>query len=137
MGIQLAVSTRNARLEAIETEIGASPILKIVTGTVPTDCAMADPGTVLASMTLPPSWMADAGVTVGGRKDKSGTWQDLSADTNGTAGHFRIYESTGTTCKIQGTCALTSGGDMNLDNLTFTTGDLVTVISFSLTDGNA
>ena len=36
MAIQLSVATRNAMLDAIETAIGASAIMKIRTGAVPT-----------------------------------------------------------------------------------------------------
>jgi hypothetical protein len=34
-----------------------------------------------------------------GSKAKSGTWQDASADNAGTAAHFRIHDSTGTTSR--------------------------------------
>jgi hypothetical protein len=44
MAIQLAVSTRNARLDAIESDAGVSAILKIRTGAAPADCAAADSG---------------------------------------------------------------------------------------------
>ena len=44
--------------------------------------------------------MAAAG---SGQKAKSGTWEDTSADAAGTAAHFRIYDSGGSTCHIQGT----------------------------------
>ena len=35
----------------------------------------------------------------------SGTWQDASADASGRAGYFRIFDSAGTTCHIQGLAA--------------------------------
>jgi hypothetical protein len=133
MAIQLSVTVRNARLDAIETAIGASAVLRIRTGAVPATCATADSGTVLASITLPSDWMSAA---ASGSKDKLGTWQDASADNTGTAAHFRIYDSTGTTCHLQGTVA-TSGADMNVDNTSFATGQSFTVTSFTLTDGNA
>jgi hypothetical protein len=73
-----------------------------------------------------------------GSKAKSGTWQDASADAAGTAAHFRIYDSGGTTCHLQGTITITGGGgDMTLDNTSIAAGQTVTVTSFSLTDGNA
>lgn len=133
MAIQLSVTVRNARLDAIETAIGASAVLRIRTGAVPATCATADSGTVLASITLPSDWMSAA---ASGSKDKLGTWQDASADNTGTAAHFRIYDSTGTTCHLQGTVA-TTGADMNVDNTSFATGQSFTVTSFTLTDGNA
>jgi hypothetical protein len=100
MGYQLSTSVRNARLDTVESTIGTSAQLKVRTGAPPANCAAADTGTVLASMTLPADWMAAAAA---GSKALSGTWQDASADATGTAGHFRIYDSAGTTCHVQGT----------------------------------
>src|SRR5689334_5820233 len=120
MALQLSTTVRNARLDAIETAISTAPLLKIRTGSAPATCATADSGTVVASLTLPSDWMANAS---GGSKAMSGTWQDTSADATGTAAHFRIYDSTGTTCHVQGTVTLTGGGgDMTVDNTSFTTG---------------
>lgn len=133
MAIQLSVSARNARLDAIETTVGTAPILKIRTGAAPADCAAADAGTVLATLTLPSDWMANA---ASGSKAKSGTWQDTSADATGTAAHFRLYDSGGTTCHLQGTVG-TSGADLNVDNTSFAAGQSFTITSFTLTDGNA
>jgi hypothetical protein len=135
MALQESVAVRNARLDAIETAIGASAILRIRTGAPPADCAAADTGTVLATCTLPSDWMAAAS---GGSKAKSGTWQDTSADATGTAAHFRIYDSSGTTCHLQGTVTATGGGgDMTVDNTSFATGQSFTVSTFTITAGNA
>lgn len=134
MTMQYSVAVRNARLDSVETTVGTTPILQIRSGAPPVNCATADSGTVLATVNLPSDWMAAAS---GGAKSKSGTWQDLSADANGTAGHFRIKDSTGTTCHMQGTCGLTgSGADMILDNTNFATGQVFTVVNFTLTAGN-
>lgn len=135
MAIQLSTSVRNARLDAIETAIGTSAVLKIRTGAAPANVATADSGTVLATMTLPSDWLAAA---ASGTKAKSGTWQDLTADATGTAGHWRIYASDGTTAHMQGTITATSGGgDMELDNTSIASGQSVTISTFILTDGNA
>ena len=132
--MQLGISARNARLDAIKTAVGVTPILKIMTGSIPADCAAATSGTVLITATLPSDWMAAAS---GGSKAKSGTWQDTSADATGTAGYFRIFDSTGATCHIQGTVTITGGGgDMTLDNTSIATGQSVTIATFTLTDGN-
>lgn len=135
MTLQLAVATRNAELDQIETTTGVSAVLKIRTGAAPANCAAADSGTALATLVLPVDWMAAAS---GGSKAKSGTWQELAADAAGTAGHFRVYDSTATTCFIQGTCTITGGGgDMTLDNTNIAVGQTVTVTGFTLTAGNA
>src|SRR5690349_16125987 len=112
MALQYSVTVNNARLDAIESTVGTSAILKIRTGAPPATCAPADSGTVLATVNLPSDWMAAAS---SGSKAKSGTWQDTAADASGTAAHFRIYDSGGTTCHIQGTVG-TSGTDMIVDN---------------------
>jgi hypothetical protein len=135
MAVQLSVAVRNARLDAIETSIGTSAVLKIRTGAAPANCGTADSGTVLATLNLPSDWMAAAS---SGSKAKSGTWEDLTADNTGTAAHFRVYASDGTTCGIQGTVTATGGGgDMTLDNTSIASGQAVSITTFTLTDANS
>lgn len=135
MGIQLSTSVRNDRLDRIETTIGSDPVMKIRTGAPPTNCGTADSGTVVATLTLPTDWMAAAS---SGQKAMAGTWQDNSADAAGTAGHFRIYDSGGTTCHMQGTITATGGGgDMELDNTVLAAGQQFQVTSFTLNEANA
>jgi hypothetical protein len=134
MTLQMSVGLRNARLDTVETFGGTTPVLKIRTGSPPADCATADSGTVLATMTLPSDWMQAASA---GSKTLSGTWQDSAADATGTAGHFRLYLSDGTTCILQGTVTASGGGgDMIIDNTSIATGQQVSVTSFTLTEGN-
>lgn len=135
MAIQNSVAVRNARLDSFETAIGASPILEIRTGAPPANCAAADTGTLLASMTLPSDWM---GAASAGAKAKAGTWEDSAANASGTAGHYRIKDSTGTTCHEQGTVTATGGGgDMTVDNTSIASGQLVSVTSYTRTAANA
>ena len=132
---QFSAAVRNARLDAIETTIGVSAVLKIRTGAQPADVATSDSGTVLSTVTLPSDWLAAAS---GGAKSKSGTWSDASADATGTAAHFRIYASDGTTAHMQGDVTITGGGGkMTVDNTSFASGQTFTVTSFTLTDGNS
>lgn len=133
MSLQLSATVRNARLDTVESTIGVSALMKIRSGAAPADCATADAGTVLATLTLPSDWMNAASA---GAKTKLGTWQDASADATGTAAHFRIYDSTGTTCHIQGTVGL-GAGDLSLDNTSIAVGQVVTINTFTLTDANA
>jgi len=137
MAVQLSTAVRNARLDAIESTIGTSAIMKIRSGGQPATCATADSGTVLATLTLPSDWLAGA---ASGVKAKAGTWEDTSADAGSPtdAGHFRIYASDGTTCGAQGSITATGGGgDLTLDNISIAAGQAITITSFSLTDGNA
>lgn len=135
MALQYSVAVRNAKLDAVETTIGTSAVLKIRTGAAPATCATADSGTVLATCTLPSDWMAAAS---SGTKAKSGTWEDTSADATGTAAHFRLYASDGTTCHAQGTVTATGGGgDLTVDNTSFASAQAFTITGFTLTAGNA
>jgi hypothetical protein len=135
MAVQLSTTVRNARLDAIETAIGTSAVLKIRTGAQPANCATADSGTVLATLTLPSDYLAAAS---SGSKAKSGTWEDASADATGTAAHWRLYASDGTTCHAQGTVTATGGGgDLTVDNTSFASGQAFTITAWSFTDGNA
>ena len=134
MALQYSTTVNNARLDAIETAVGVLAVLKIRTGSMPANCGTADSGTVLATLSLPSDWMANASAN---SKAKSGTWQDSSADASGTAGYFRIYASDGTTVHIQGTVTATGGGgDMTVDNAVFATGQSFTVNTFTITAGN-
>jgi len=135
MALQASTTVRNAILDAVETAISTSAVLKIRTGSVPATCATADSGTVLASITCPSDWAAAAS---GGSKAKSGTWQDASADNTGTAAHWRLYASDGTTCHLQGTVTATGGGgDMTLDSTSITSGQVVTISTFTLSAANS
>lgn len=135
MAFQFSTTVRNAMLDAIETAIGTAAVLKIRTGAQPANCAAADSGTVLATLTLPTDYMAAAS---GGSKAKSGTWEDTSADATGTAAHFRLYASDGTTCHAQGSVTITGGGgQMEVDNTSFATGQAFTITAFTIAAGNA
>lgn len=135
MAVQLSVAARNASLDSFETTTGASAILRVRTGAAPANCAAADTGTVVATVALPADWMNAAS---GGTKTLLGTWTEPAADATGTAAHFRIYDSAGTTCHLQGTVTATGGGgDMTVDSVSFTLGQSFTVNTFTLTAANA
>ena len=129
MAIQLSVAARNARLDTFESTVGTSAKLQIRSGAQPANCAAAASGTLLCEIALPSDWMAAAS---SGSKALAGTWQDASADATGTAAHFRIYATDGTTAHIQGTVG-TSGTDMIVDSTSFTAGQSFSVTSFTLT----
>lgn len=132
MAVQYSVAVRNAQLNSFETTAGASAKLQIRTGAPPADCATAASGTLLCEMTLPADYMSDAAA---GSKAKLGTWSGTGVAA-GNAGHFRIVDSAGTTCHMQGTVAA-SGADMNLDNISIAVSQVVTVSTFTISRGNA
>jgi len=131
MALQFSTGYRNAMLDQFETTTGATALMRIRTGAQPATCATADAGTVLATLTLPSDWMSAASA---GSKALLGSWSDPSADATGTAAHFRIYDNAGTTCHMQGTVTVTGGGgDLQLDNASIATAQVVTITSFTLT----
>lgn len=139
MTIQLSVAVRNARLDSIETTAGASAKLRLYSGAQPADCATAASGTLLCEMALPADYMNAAAT---GSKTKLGTWSGTGAAAAGTgtaAGYFRIVDTAGTTCHMQGKVGATGDGtaDMTLDNVSIAQNQTVTVNSFTLTDANA
>jgi hypothetical protein len=131
----MGTATRNAMLDAIETAVGTAPILTLRTGAAPANCGTANSGTVIATMTLPSDWLAAA---ASGAKALSGTWSDASADNSGTVGHYRIHDSAGTVCHLQGTVTITGGGgDMTLNAVVVTATQVVSVTSYTITAANA
>jgi hypothetical protein len=137
MAIQYSVTLRNNQLGQIETTIGTAPKLRISTGSKPANCAAADSGTLLVEITLPSDWLGTPGTPDAGVVYKAGTWSG-TATADGTAGHWRIKDSTGTTVHTQGTITATGGGgDITLDNTSITTSQTVTITSASFTAGNA
>lgn len=134
MALKYSTSVRNAQLDAIETTIGTAPLLQIWSGSAPANCAAAATGTKLAEFALPSDWLAAAS---SGSKAKNGTWSG-TAIADGTAGYFRITDSAGTTCHMQGTVTASGGGgDAIIDNTSIANGQTVTVSSFSVAAGNA
>ena len=134
MAVRHHVIVRNARLDAIETAIGASPTLELRTGARPAAITDADTGTLLASIALPSDWAAAAS---GGTKVMAGTWQDLTADNSGTFGHYRLKTSGGVCYEDGIVSGPGGGGDIVMDSATVTAGQQVSILSFTKTEGNA
>lgn len=133
--MQYSVTLRNNQLDQIEATPGVSPLLRMYSGAAPVDCATVASGTLIAEMVLPSDWMNAAAA---GTKTKLGTWSDVSANAAGILGYFRIYDSTGTTCHVQGTITITGGGgDMIVDNTNVALAQSITVSTFSVSAGNA
>ena len=134
MAIQYSDTVNNAQLDNKESTIGTAPVLRLFTGAMPAHCATADSGTKLSEDALPSDWLSNAASHV---KSKAGTWT-LNGLAAGTAGYFRIYDSSITTCHMQGTVTATGGGgDMTLDNAVIANAQVITVNTFSITAGNS
>ncbi len=131
MALQMSVTLRNALLDQIESTIGTSAVLKIRTLSPPADCAAADVGSVLVSYSLASDWAANAAT---GSKAWSGTPIAGTASGTGTAAHFRLYASNGTTCHMQGTVTATGGGgDAEIDNTSINNGQAVNITGWTWT----
>lgn len=134
MALQFSTTLRNNRVGQVSSTVGASAKLYIYSGAEPANCASADPTGTLVTMSLPSTWLNAAS---NGAVTLAGTWS-AAASAAGTAASFRIKDSTGTTCHLQGSVTATGGGgDMTLDNTNIASGQTVNVTSFTVTDGNA
>jgi len=126
MAFQFGATLRNDIVSQIQTAVGSTGTLKIFSGSEPANCAAADPAGLLCTITLPATFLTSSG----GVTTLSGTWS-ASASATGTAATFRIYN--GATCHVQGNCTT----DLVLNNTSITSGQTVSVTSFSVTAGNA
>ncbi|BEP44025.1 hypothetical protein [Variovorax sp. V15] len=133
MTIQMGTSLRNARSAQIEITIGTTPKVQIRTGAQPANCAAADSGTLLAEFTLASDWSTQAS----GVLTFSSTPIGATASGTGTAAHYRIKDSAGTTCHMQGSVTATGGGgDMTVDNTSIASGQSVQITGWTITEGN-
>jgi hypothetical protein len=134
MALKYSTTLRNAQLDAITTAVGTSGILRIYSGSRPANVAAAISGTLLAECVCNAS--AFAAAASGGVLTANAIADDSSANATGTASHYRLFRSDGTTAVIDGDVS-TSGADLNLDNTSITTGQVVSITSFTITAGNA
>ena len=133
MATQFSVARRNARADASETAIGASPKFQLRTGAPPANCAAADTGTLLLEVTLGADWSPNA---VGGVKTFTTPFGGTAAAT-GAIGHYRLKDNAGTTCHEQGTAG-TTGTDIITDAASVSSvGQTINVTSWTQTEGNA
>lgn len=129
MALQLSTAARNALLDTITSSVGSAGILRIYSGTRPANVAASITGTVLAELTLGSPMAAAAS---GGVLTLNAITQDSSANATGTATHFRIFQSNGTTAVVDGDVG-TSGSDLNLNTTSIVSGGPVQITSFTIT----
>ena len=131
--LQFSSTLRNNRVSQLQSTVwttGAAPTLVIYSGAEPANCAAASPTGVLATITLPTTFLSSSG----GVTTIAGSWS-VAASGTGTAASFRIFDNAGT-CHIQGTVG-TASTDLVLNNTSITNGQTVTVTAFNVTCGNA
>jgi hypothetical protein len=132
--LKLPVAFRNTRANTWTTRAGASALLKLYTGTQPTDADTAiGAQTLLGTLTCNATFAPAAS---GGVLTLNAITQDSAADATGTATWFRLTASDGTTVVCDGSVG-TSGSDLNLVTTSITLGQPIQVTSFVITEGGA
>ena len=134
MALSFSVAARNAQLDTLTTSVGTSGFLRIYSGTRPANVAAPITGTLLAELVCNASAFAAAAAS--GVLTANAISNDAAANATGTATHFRLWKSDGTTGVMDGDVA-TSGADLNLDSVSIVTGQVISVSSFVITDNNA
>lgn len=129
MTLGYVAALRNAQLDAITTQVGASGLIRIYSGTRPATGGTET--TVLAQLTCNATFAPAAS---GGVLTLNAITADSSADATGTATWGRILTS-GATPKIDFDVG-TSGSDLNLNSTSITVGGTVSISSFTITAGN-
>jgi len=139
MALQYSEALRNAQLDAWETIIGASPILRLYAEAPSANTAAAAPATCIAEGNLPADF---AGAAAAGSKTiLNGPFSvtGLPAASTGTnALSYRIYASDGITCHEQGVVTTTGGGgEMTMDNVNVADAQSLNVNTMTRNAGNA
>lgn len=133
MALKHSTATRNAQMDAITTDAGSNALLRFYTGTRPASVSAAITGTLLGTLTCSATFAPAAS---GGVLTVNAVTQDSAADATGTATHFRLWRSDGTTAVLDGDVG-TSGSDCNLNTTSIVTGGPIAVTSFVITAGGA
>lgn len=131
-------TVRNAKLQAVADAIdggAGAGLLRIYDGTQPADADTAISGpTLLAELTFssPPEASVSGGVLT-----FDTITQDSSANASGTAAWFAAVTSTGTRV-VDGDISTSAAGtgDLQLDSTSITSGQAVSVSSFTITEGS-
>jgi hypothetical protein len=127
MAFQYGATLRNNQVSQIQTTVGSSGTLKIFSGAEPANCAASDPSGLLATITLPSTFLTSSG----GVTTLAGTWS-ANASASGTAASWRMYDGS-SVCHVQGNATT----DLVLNNTSLVSGQAVVVTSFTVTAGNA
>lgn len=132
MTIALSTAVRNAMLDAITTQAGASALLRIYDGT-----RAASPATAIGAQVKLAELVCNATFAPA----SSGGVLTLNAIANATAlasstaTWFRLTKADGTTVIMDGSVA-TSASDLNLNSVAISSGATVSVTSATFTAGN-
>ena len=131
MAFQFDLTTRNDWLTTLSTQLGASALIYIYTGSPPANCAATATGTLLSSGLRGNA--SGFGSVTGGVLTANPITSDNNAVGTGVAGYFRALDSS-STVHMQGLVSLPGGGgDMILQNTNIQAGDTVAISSCVIT----
>ena len=137
---QYTTTHRSNAMSDLVTAIGSTGYLMILTGSQPASVATADAGTVLVALPL----SATAGTVSAGVLTFNAI-TSANATATGTAAHFLICTTSSTanctaassTTRIMQGSVSTSGADLNFSSTSFTSGETISVSSFTITANGA
>ena len=123
--------TRNAQQQGLITYAGTGSLLRIYNGTQPTNANTAiSTQTLIVTLTIAGGFGTDSNGTL-----TLGTVTDGTAVATSTAEFFRIVKSDGTTVVMDGSVS-TSGADLNLNDTSIASGQVVSITSGTIIRAN-
>lgn len=132
MAVRLSTAARNASTNGVVLLVDAGPAagtLKIYTGAQPATADTAETGTLLATVVLTdPAFGASATGTA-----SAGDPPAVNPVATGTAGWFRIEDSTGANVLDGSVTATGGGGDLQLSNVSLAPGISTDITSLTYT----
>lgn len=130
MAIQYSTTHRTNAMTQLNTDIGASAVIKLFSGAAPANCGTADTGTLLVQF----AGNAGGFGTASGGVLTASAVASVTATASGTPGYFRIYPTAASTTNavVQGTVG-TSGTDMILTAASVTSGQTCNFTSLTVT----
>lgn len=131
MSLKATNAAAGAMLAALTTLVNGGSI-KIYTGAAPTNVETAATGTLLATLALSATAFGAPSSSAG--TDAVATANAVTSATavaTGTAGYFRVCNSSGTAI-WQGAIG-TSGSDLNIGTVSISSGGTIAVSSFTVT----
>lgn len=139
--IQYTSTHRSAAMTDLVTALGSGGYLMILTGSQPASVASADSGSVLVALPL----SSTAGTVSGGVLTFNAITSE-AATASGTAGHWLLCTSSDTsdctqassTTRVAQGSVGTSGADLNFSGgVSFTSGETISISSFTITANGA
>lgn len=130
MALAFDATVRNAMLDAITTQIGASALLRFYNGARPAAGGVAT--TLLAELVCNATFAPSA---AGGVLTLNAIASDTAANATGTASWFRIVTSAAA-FRVDGDVGV-AGSDLNMSTVSFVLNANIAVSSYTITAGNA